>query len=256
MADPTDSYPEDATLGARSKRNGAGTGRGDGEGDGDGEKQIREVLDVHGDDLAAALDRLDDAADVVETAILILASADAEEIDHLTESLGNLVEAADGLSTEEAAALATSVGENGEYLSDTVDTLLEFQQEGRLDDFATIAGAFSESLSPEEVEELASMLEENGAETVEALDVVLDLHREGQLDDLVDLAKVVSTLEIDADTAAGMNTFLGAVGEAQRESEPVGLFGFISGMRSRDARAGLGYLLALLKAQGRRVRER
>jgi len=254
MAEPTDSYPEDATLGARSKTNGAGGERGDGEGA--GEKQIREVLDVHGDDLAAALDRTDEVADLVETTILILASADDDEIDHLTESIGNVVDAADGLSTEEAAALATSVGENGEDLSATVDTLLEFQQEGRLDDFATIASAFSESLSPEEVEELATMLEENGAETVEALDVVLDLHREGQLDDLVDLAKVVSTLEIDADTAAGMNTFLGAIGEAQRESEPVGLLGFVSGMRSRDARAGLGYLLALLKAQGRRVRER
>jgi uncharacterized protein YjgD (DUF1641 family) len=254
MAEPTDSYPEDATLGARSKTNGAGGERGDG--DRAGEKQIREVLDVHGEDLAAAIDRTDEAADLVETAIIILASADDEEIDHLTESIGNLVDAADGLSTEEAAALATSVGENGDDLSATVDTLLEFQQAGRLDDFATIAGAFSESLSPEEVEELASMLEENGAETVEALDVVLDLHREGQLDDLVDLAKVVSTLEIDADTAAGMNTFLGAIGEAQRESEPVGLFGFVSGLRSRDARAGLGYLLALLKAQGRRVRER
>lgn len=250
MADPTDSYPDEATLGARSK------GASDGSADSDGEARLREVLDAHGEDLAAALDRTDEAADLVETTILVLASADDEEIDYLTDSVGNLVEAGDALSTAEATTLAASVGENGDDLAATVDTVLELQREGRLDDLATIAGAFSESLSPEEVEELATILEENGAETVAALDVVLDLHREGRLDDLVDLARVVSTLEVDADTAAGLNTVLGAVGAAQRESEPVGLLGFVSGLRSRDARAGLGYLLALLKAQGRRVRER
>jgi uncharacterized protein YjgD (DUF1641 family) len=120
----------------------------------------------------------------------------------------------------------------------------------------TLATAFSGSLSPDEVEELATMLEENGTELVEALDVVLDLQREGQLGDLVDLAKTLSVLDIDEDTARGLNHLLGAVGEAQRDSEPVGLFGLVRQLGSRDARAGLGYIVAILRAQGRRLRGR
>jgi len=244
MAEPTDAYPEEATKGGRPSENGEGAAA------------LDEILDAHGGDLAAALDRTDEAADLVETAVIVLASADEEEVEALTESTGNLVEAADGLTTEGAARLATDVGENGDDLRDALHTVLALQREGHLDDLATVARAFSESLSPDEVEELATLLEENGAETVEALDVVLDLQREGQLEDLVALAGTLSALEIDADTAAGLNTVLASVGEAQRESEPVGLIGFVRGLASRDARAGLGYLLALLRGQGRRLRER
>jgi len=244
MAEPTDAYPEEATKGGNPRENG------------DGAVALDETLDEHGGDLAAALDRTDEAADLVETAIIVLASADEDEIEALTESTGNLVEAADGLTTEGAARLATEVGENGDDLRDALQTVLALQRDGHLDDLATIAEAFSESLSPDEVDELATLLEESGAETIEALDLVLELQREGQLEDLVALAGTLSALEIDADTAAGLNTVLASVGEARRESEPVGLIGFVRGLGSRDARAGLGYLLALLRAQGRRLRER
>jgi len=254
MADPTDAYPEEATKGGRPRENGAGDGGGGGEGGSMAE--LEAALDEHGGDLAAALDRTDEAADLVETAIIVLASADEAEIEALTESTGNLVAAADGLTTEGAARLATDVGEHGDDLRDALQTVLALQRDGHLDDLTTIAAAFSESLSPDEVEELATMLEESGTETIEALDVVLALQREGQLEDLVALAGTLSALEIDADTAAGLNTVLASVGEAQRESEPVGLIGFLRGLASRDARAGLGYLLALLRGQGRRLRER
>lgn len=196
MAEPRESYPETATNAARKAA-----------GDVDGEAALREALAANGDELAAVVDSADELQDVLATAVLIVASADEAELDHVTESTANLVAAADGLSTEAAAALATDVGENADDLS-------------------------------------------------AALDTVLELQREGHLDDLVDLAKTLSALDVEPETVAGLNDVLAAVGEARRDPEPVGLLGLLGGLRSRDARAGLGYLVALLKAQGRRVRER
>jgi len=193
MAEPTDAYPDAAT-------NAGGTAD-----TADGEAALRDALDAHGEDLAAAIERSDELQDLLETAILVAATADADEIEHLTESTANLVQAADGLSTAETVALAEDVGDSGEDLA-------------------------------------------------EALAVVLELQREGHLEDLVDLAKTLSALDVDPETVQGLNTVLGAVGEAERESEPVGVLGLLRGLRSRDARAGMGYLLALLKAQGRRLR--
>jgi len=245
VADRTESYPESATHGARRTTS-----------DGEGEAALRGALDEHGEDLAAAVAASDELADVLATAVLIVASADETEIEYVTESSANLVEAVDGLTTAEAAALAGQVGENGDELSATLETVLELERAGHTDDLVRIASAFSESLSPAEVEELATMFEEHGSEMVDAVDVLLDLAREDHLEDLVDLAAATSALEIEPAAIEGANTVLAAVGDAQREAEPVGLLGLLAGLRGRDARAGMGYLLALLRAQGRRFRER
>jgi uncharacterized protein YjgD (DUF1641 family) len=243
MAEPTDSYPETATN-AASKTESAG----------DGEAALRDALDAHGEDLAAVIERTDDLDDALTTAVLIAASADDAELDYLTTATANLIQAGEGLATEEAAALAEDLGENADDLAATLDTVLALQREGHLDDFVTIATAFSESLSPDEVEDLAAMLEADGAEAVAALDTVLDLKREGHLEDLVALGGTLSALELDEDAAEGLNALLGAVGEAERDSDPVGLVGLLGQLRNRDARAGLGYLVAVLQALGRRVR--
>jgi uncharacterized protein YjgD (DUF1641 family) len=245
MAKPQKSYPGSATNGARKEAI-----------DEDGDAALRQALAAHGDDLAAAVDRTDDLEGVLTTAILVASTADEDELDHVTSSAANLVRAADGLTTEGAASLATQVGDSADDLAASLDTVTELQREGHLDDLVTIATAFAESLSPEEVEELATVLEENGTDVVEALDVVLELQREGHLADLVETAKVISTLEIDETTARGLNDFFAAVGDAQRESEPIGPLEMLRGLTSRDARAGMGYLLAILKAQGRRLRRR
>lgn len=242
MAEPTDAYPEEATNATRPRE------------DGDGEAALRAAIDAHGADLAAVLDQNEHAEDLLETAILIVASANEDDVEYLTESTANLVHALEGLSTEPVAELAADVGENGDDLAAALETVLAMQREGHLDDFVAIATAFSSSLSPEEVEKLAGMLDDDASEVVEALDVVLELQREEHLEDLVALATTLSTLEIDDEAARGLNTVLGAIGEAERESEPIGIVGMLRGLRSKDARAGLGYLLALLKAQGRRVR--
>lgn len=243
MAKPQDTYPETATNGAWKTTNDNGA-------------TLQEALTAHGDDLAGIIESTDELDEVLTTAILIAASADESELDHITSSTANLIEAADGLSTEEAAALATDVGENADGLSASLDTVLDLQREGHLDDLVTVVSAFTESLSPDEVEELSMMLEDDGSEIVEALDIVLDLQRDGHLEDVAGLAKTLSVLEIDEDAVQGLNTVLAAVGEAQRDSEPIGLLGMVRQLGSRDARAGLGYLVAILKAQGRRFRNR
>ncbi|MBV0925987.1 DUF1641 domain-containing protein [Halomicroarcula limicola] len=244
MANPTDVYPNDATNGERRLETG------------DGEAALREVLDRHGEALAAAVERTDEAEDALETAILMLATADEDEIAHLTASSANLLEAADGISTRETAELAADVGANASELADALDTVVALQRTGDLDDLVAIATAFSDSLSAEEISDLATVLEEGGGEMIETLEMLLELQRENHLEELVELATTLSTLEIDADTAAGLNAMLSALGEAQRDSESVGPLGLLSRLRSRDARAGLGFVVELLTALGSRIRRR
>ncbi|WP_135305587.1 DUF1641 domain-containing protein [Haloarcula amylovorans] len=244
MANPTDVYPNDATNGERSPETD------------EGEAALREVVERHDEALAGAVDRTDELEDALETAILMLATANEDEIEHLTASSSNLLEAADGISTQEMAELATDIGANANELADALETVVTLQRTGDLDDLVTIATAFSESLSTEEIRDLATILEEGGGEMVDALDIVLKLQRENHLEELVALTTTLSTLEIDDNTAEGLNTVLSAVGEAQRESESVGILGLVSQLRSRDARAGLGFITELLTALGSRIRRR
>ena len=245
MAKPQQSYPTSATHGESKDAT-----------DDEGRKALEQALSERGDELAALVQSSDELDDVLTTAILVAASADEDEVGYVTDSAANLVEAAEGLSTDGAASLATELGENADELSASLETVVALQREGHVDDLATVATALTESLSPEEIEELATMLEESGTDLVNALDVVLDLQREGDLEALIDTAQTLSDLELEPEAVEGMNSFLGALGEAQRETEPMGLLGAISALQSANVRAGLGYLVTLLRAQGRRIRGR
>ncbi|MFC7076911.1 helical membrane plugin domain-containing protein [Haloarcula halophila] len=242
MAEPQEAVPEAATHGGSADRQ-----------TGEGEAALRAVLDDQGEALAAALDRTDELEDALVTAILVLASADDDEVDHVTDSTANLVAAADGLSTAETAALAEQVGTDAEDLADTLDAVVQLQRSGDLDALLDIATALTDGLSEAERNRLASMLEADGADLIDALDTVLALQREGDLDALVDLAGTAAALDLDDDAVAGLNAVLGAVGEAQRESEPVSLFGAVGALRSSEGRAGLGYAVGVLRALGRRL---
>lgn len=236
MAKPLESYPETATHGAQETN--------------DEEETLLEALTEHGD---SAPDELND---ILTTAILIAASADEAELDHITDSTANLIDAADGLTTAETAELAHEVGANANDLSSTLETVLRLERDGHLEDLVTIATAFSESLSPSEVTDLAETIEESGTELIETLDILLDLQRENHLEDLIDIVKPLSALEVEAETVDGLNTILSAVGEAQRESRPTGFRGLLKALRHSDVRAGLGYLIAILKAMGRTIKTR
>lgn len=194
MAEPADSYPESATLEGHDERV-----------DGETPDSLRAALAKHDAELASGVERTDELADILTTAIIVTASADDEELDYVTDSTSNLLTAADGLTTDGAATLAGELGENAD--------------------------------------ELAA-----------ALETVLELQRTGQLDDLLELAETASALEVDDDAVAGLNTLLSSISEAQQQSRPVSVLGLVSGLRGRDARSGLGYLLSVLQALGRRLR--
>ena len=242
MAKPTESYPETATN--RARKNGAD----------DGQVAIEDALASNGETLAAAIDRSDELNNALETAILVVATADEEELDELTGSAVNLIAAAEGISTEGTAELATDLGENAEELSDSMELVVALQEGGHLDDLAALATAFTDSLSAEELDRLSRMLAENGSELVAALEAVVELQEDGQLEPLLETANTLSALEIDDEAVAGLNNLLGAVGDAQRVSKPTGLRGILRGLRSRELRASLGYLLTVLRALGRRLR--
>jgi uncharacterized protein YjgD (DUF1641 family) len=192
MAKPTTNVPDDA-LNVEPERAQ------------EGEEALRSVLEAYGGDYADAAEYTEELENIIETAILVIASADDQDVDNVTQSLVTLVEAADGLSTEGTVALAEGVGENSEDLT-------------------------------------------------EALESVLELQRTGQLDDLVDIAGLLSTLEINETTVDGMNRLLRVLDEAERETEPVGVFGILRSLSENNVRAGLGYLLTIVRVQGRRLR--
>ncbi|WP_231182854.1 DUF1641 domain-containing protein [Haladaptatus sp. DYF46] len=192
MAKPTTGVPDDA-LNVEPER------------PQEGEEALRAVLEAYGGDYADAAEYTEELENVIETAILVIASADERDVDNVTQSLVTLVEAADGLSTEGTVALAEGVGENGEDLA-------------------------------------------------EALESVLELQRDGRLDDLIEMAGTLSALEINETTVDGLNRLFRAIDEAERETKPVGAFGFLRSLSGDDVRAGIGYLLAIVRAQGRRLR--
>ncbi|GAD51652.1 hypothetical protein MBEHAL_0412 [Halarchaeum acidiphilum MH1-52-1] len=170
----------------------------------EGEEALRSVLEEYGGDYADAAEYTDELENVLETAILVIASADDEEVDYVTESVVTLVEAGDAISNEGTVTLAESFGEN--------------------------SGEFAD-----------------------LLDDVIELKKSGQLDALLDLAATFSALEADETTANALNDVLGAVGDAEEESESMGLFGAMRAMSGSDARAGLGYVVEILKGLGRRT---
>jgi len=247
MAKPTDSYPETATN--RARKNGD-------DGAGDGQAAVDDALAANGERLAALVNRSDEFENALETAIVVLATADEDELAELSAAAANLIAAADGLSTEATAELAADLGEHADELAASLDTVVALQRDGHLDDLVALATAFTGSLSTEEIERLSSMLSESGPELVDTLEAVVELQGEGQLEQLLETATTLSALEIDEEAVQAMNDVLGAVGDAGRVSEPAGVGGMVRRLTSRDLRAGLGYLLAVLRALGRRLRLR
>ncbi|MFB6295250.1 MAG: DUF1641 domain-containing protein [Halobacteriales archaeon] len=172
-----------------------------------GEAALRAAIDEHGEDVAAVLERSDEATELIDTVVLMIASAEEEDIEYLADALSSLVRTADGAATEETVALAEYVGENG-------------------------------------------------ADATDALDKLLELDRGGTLDDLLELAEVLSAVDLDSDSVETLNRLLGALEEADDEAEPTGVLGALTAVRGRDAKAGIGYLVALLRATGRRIVDR
>lgn len=136
MAEPD----RDVPPGATNRESGPdGDWDGDWDGDGDGEAALRAAVAEYGDDYAAALEHTDALVEVLETAILVVASADDEDVEHVTDSLIAVTNAADAISTEQAVTLADEIGEHGDDLAAAVERLVELERSGDLADLIDLA---------------------------------------------------------------------------------------------------------------------
>jgi len=241
MAKPATSVPESATNAEPELPEGA-------------TERLRAVLEEFGDEYADAAEYTDELEDVIRTTLTVVASADDDDVEYVTESVSSLVMIADGLSTEGTVALAGEVGENADEFAPLLDDVIRLQREGHLSKFVQVAEALAEPLDQADAERLADTVGDNADEIADVLDRVMEMQQAGQLEALLDLAGTLSAVDVDESTVRGLNSLLAAVGEAEERSRPVGILGLFGALSGRDARAGLGYVVEVLKGLGSRIR--
>lgn len=190
--------------------------------------ELEAAIERNPEAVAEFVEHLDAVNELLDVLSLGESALDDEMVRELSATGSTLAESADGLATDETAALAETIGENGDELRETLDTLLALQRSGTLDELAELA----------EVGSLATAAFDDG--------MITSLAGTGAA--VGEIAQTAS----DDDTRDGIETLLESVGEAERESpEQVGAVGLLRGLRDPDVQYGLGYLLALAGAIGR-----
>jgi uncharacterized protein YjgD (DUF1641 family) len=178
--------------------------------------------------VAAFVRRLDAVNELLDVVALGTSAFEDDMVAELAGTASTLAEAGDGLATEQTVRLATLVGEHGDDLAAALETLVELQRAGTLDELVGLVDALTL---------LTAALED---------DMVAELARTGsRLGEVADEAA-------DPDAVRGLTRLLRAVGDAeQAKSEAVGPVGLVRATRDPEVKAGLGYLLALARAIGR-----
>jgi uncharacterized protein YjgD (DUF1641 family) len=165
--------------------------------------------------------------ELLDASAVATAAMDDGMVQRLAADGSNLGAAADGAATPELAQLGESVGENADALADGVETIVELQESGTLDDLAAFADTVA-LLSAAMDDEMVTSLTGMGS----------------RLGELADTAS-------DDEVAQGLESMLHAVGDAtSEEPEPVGAVGLVKALRDPDVRAGMGVAIALLRALG------
>jgi uncharacterized protein YjgD (DUF1641 family) len=179
------------------------------------------------DAVAAFVRRLDAVNELLDVVALGTSALEDDMVAELAGTAATLAEAGDGLATEETVRLAALVGENGDDLAAALETLVDLQRAGTLDELVGVADALSL---------LTAALED---------DMVVELARTGsRLGEVADEAS-------DPEAVRGLTRLLRAVGDAETvEHDRVGTVGLLRATRDREVQAGLGYLLALARAVG------
>ncbi|WP_380679102.1 DUF1641 domain-containing protein [Salinigranum sp. GCM10025319] len=180
------------------------------------------------DAVAAFVRRLDAVNELLDVVALGTSALEDDMVAELAGTAATLAEAGDGLATEETVRLAALVGQNGDDLAAALETLVDLQRAGTLDEFVGVADALS----------LATAALED--------DMVAELARTGsRLGEVADEAA-------DPAAARGLTRLVRAVGDAEAaDPERVGAVGLLRSTRDPEVQAGLGYLLALARAVGR-----
>jgi uncharacterized protein YjgD (DUF1641 family) len=180
------------------------------------------------DAVAAFVRRLDAVNELLDVVALGTSALEDDMVAELAGTATTLAEAGDGLATDETVRLAALVGQNGDELAAALETLVDLQRAGTLDELVGLADALSL---------LTAALED---------DMVAELARTGsRLGEVADEAA-------DPDAVRGLTRFVRAVGDAEAAgSDPVGPVGLVRATRDPEVQAGLGHLLALARAVGR-----
>jgi uncharacterized protein YjgD (DUF1641 family) len=178
--------------------------------------------------VATFVRRLDAVNELLDVLSLGENALDDEMVTSLAGTGSRLAESADGLATDETVTLAETVGANAEELSDAMETLVQLQRSGTLEELSEIAEVGSLATAALDDEMITSL-----AGTGAALGEVADTASEPE-------------------TRDGIERLLESVGDAETESpEPVGAVGLVRSLRDPEVKQGLGYLLAVARALGR-----
>jgi Uncharacterized conserved protein len=177
--------------------------------------------------VADFIERLDAVNELLDVVDLGTSAMTDEMVVELSGTAETLAASADGIATDETVGLAESVGENGGELQEALDTLVDLQRSGTLDELAELGD-------------------------------VVSLGTSAMTDEMVrSLAGTGSSLGELADTAAqdetrdGLTAMLNSVSAAeQAETVAIGPVGLMKAVRDPEIQHGLGYLLAIAKALG------
>jgi len=192
--------------------------------------ELEAAIEENPEAVAAFVRRLDAVNEFLDVVALGEGAMTDEMVVELADTGSTLAESADELATDETIELAETTGQNADELSEAMETLVELQRSGTLDELAEIADVVS-LLTAALDDEMVTSLAGTGSALGEVADTAAD-----------------------DETRAGIEALLGSVGEAQRaEPERVGPVGLIRSLFDRDVQYGLGYLLSLARSLGRAV---
>lgn len=210
----------------------AGSGEGQTAADtGDGQAtvppELVQAVEENPEEVARLVGNLDQVNDLLDASAVATAAVDDGMVMRLAGDGSALGAAADNAATPELANLGEAVGENADSLAEGVETVVQLQETGTLDDLAAFANTVS-LLQAAMDDEMIMKVTETGS----------------RLGELADTAA-------DEDVAGGLEDVLHAVGDAtSEEAEPVGIVGLAKALRDPEVKAGMGVALGLLKALG------
>jgi uncharacterized protein YjgD (DUF1641 family) len=194
--------------------------------------ELAAAIEENPEAVAAFVERLDAVNELLDVLSLGSEAMTDDMVAELSGTAATLAEAGDGLATDETVRLAAAVGENGEELREALETLVELQRTGTLDQLVALTdvlGLASDAMTDDMVAELAS----TGSSLGEVADVAAE-----------------------PETVRGVQAMLRAVGDASESDEPperVGPVGLLKATRDPEVQAGLGYLLAVARGLGREL---
>jgi uncharacterized protein YjgD (DUF1641 family) len=199
----------------------------------DGEMEsLERAIEENPEAVATFVRRLDAVNELLDVLALGSEALDDGMVAELTGTAATLAEAGDGLATEETVRLSASVGQNGDELASALETLVELERSGTLEDLESLAETVS----------LASGALDD--------DMVVSLARTGSaLGEVADVAA-------EPETVRGIQTLLrgvGDAGEGQDELTPVGAVGLVRALRDPEVKAGMAFLVALARGVGREI---